>query len=448
MSNIFTDFYHYLESKNKEILIRQSGSTADGGNERIRSGQSYLYQQGGMGSIILEVRFTKKVWGSRLNRALLETFRRYPYLNTKLIEKDGDFYIVQNTIAHTANCSKKLPALGGITSGYHLVEVTYYDNTVYISFHHALCDGRGVKPFVETLIYYYCQYRYNDVVEVEGIRKAEDPLLEGETAEPFAKPYSYDESKEFISISRDGFHIPENVKTDKNENYRYELTISHDEFMKVCKENNATPVILVALLMSKAIANLYPDWDKQINANIATDMREALGVPNTFKNCVKSMILPYSKELSALPLPEQALEYRAFLREQKDKDYCRKEANSMLTLFDKLDTLPSYEAKQQIMSFFDGMTLDTFIISYLGQMVLGANAKYIDSVHLYNSGTTGLGINVISCGDKFVLDFKQNFSSDKYVKGFCEELKKVNLSFTLGDVIAFTTPEDNLLKHK
>lgn len=448
MSNIFTEFYHWLEKSEKETLIGKSGSTKDGKNERLRSGQSYLYQSRGMESEVIEIRFHKKVWGSRLNRALNDSMKRYPYLNTRLIEKDGDFYIVQNDVAHTARLTQKLPKLGGISCGYHLVAVTYCENRVYVSFHHALCDGRGIKPFVETLIYYYCRYRYNSVIEVDGVRKCDEPLLEGETAEPFEKKYEYDETKEFISLSRDAFAIPENVKSEEAVDHRYELTLPLDEFMAVCKGCDATPVILLSLLMSEAVSKLYPDHDKAINANIATDMREGLGVPNTYKNCVKSMVLPYDRELAELPLEEQAKRYRGLLKAQRDKDFCRREANAMLALYDKLDGLPSYEAKQKIMTFFEGMTLDTYIISYLGRMILGENRKYIDGIHLYNSGTTGLGMTVVSCGNKLVIDFKQNFPSDKYVKAFVRGLERLDLTCTVSGVIDFATPRDALIKRK
>ena len=117
-------------------------------------------------------------------------------------------------------------------------------------------------------------------------------------------------------------------------------------YMKACKENNATPVILLALLMSRGIAALYPEYNKPINANIATDMRSALDAPNTFKNCVKTMLLPYSREFSQKSLPEQATEYRELLKAQRDRDYCRKEANAMIGLSNKLDSLESYEEKQ------------------------------------------------------------------------------------------------------
>ena len=71
------------------MLINQSGSTKDGRREKVRSGQSYLYKKYGMESEVIEVRFRDKVSGSLLNQALLQTGKRYPYFNTKLIEKGG-----------------------------------------------------------------------------------------------------------------------------------------------------------------------------------------------------------------------------------------------------------------------------------------------------------------------------------------------------------------------
>ena len=415
-------------------------------NEKIRSGQSYLYKKYGMESEVIEVRFKQKVSGSFLNQALLQTCRRYPYINTKLIEKNGDFYIVQNEQAMIARRTKQLVRLGHISCGYHLVDITYYDDSIFVSFHHALCDGRGIMPFIETLIYYYCNLKYGSKKPPEGVRLAEDPLLPGETVDPFLQEYDFDQNKKFIELSRDAYAIPENVPSEEITNYRYEVKIPAEQYMKLCKKNNATPVILLSLLMSRAITELYPDYDKPVNANIATDMREALDCPNTFKNCVKSMILPYSREFSKKTLTEQATEYREILKAQRDRDFCRKEANAMLGLFDKLDSFNSYEEKQKMMAFFEGMTLNTYIISYLGQFKLGENAQYIDEIHLYNSGTTGLGINMISCGEYFVLDFKQNFASDKYVKAFTAQIDKLGVVYHISAVIPFITPGDSVIK--
>ena len=88
-----------------------SGSVPGAKLEKIRSGQAYLYQKNGMESEVMEITFRGKVSGSFLNQALLETIKRYPYLNTKLVELDGDFYIIQNEMALTARKTEKLAKL-------------------------------------------------------------------------------------------------------------------------------------------------------------------------------------------------------------------------------------------------------------------------------------------------------------------------------------------------
>lgn len=446
MGNLFHEFYDTLVKNEKEMLISTSGSTKKDKRERIRAGQSYLYKKQGMESEVIEIRFDKNISGSALTSALTLTKKRYPYFRTKLVEKDGDFYIVQNRGALSARRTKKLSKLGHISVGNHLIDVTYHGNTMFVSFHHALCDGRGVMPFVETLIYYYCKQQYKTKAVPEGVHLRNDPLLPGETADPFMQSYDFDESKEFISLSRDAFSIPENAPASGPTDYRCEFNVSHADFMRVCKENNATPVILAALLMSKAIAEIYPDYDKPINANIATDMREALDCPNTYKNCVKSMILPYTREMAEKSLREQATKQREILKAQRDRDFCRKEANAMLGLFNKLDSLHSFEEKQKIMAYFDSFLLNTFVISYLGQFKLGDNAKHVKEMYFYNSGAAGLGINMIACQDCFCIEFKQSFASNRYARAFSAQLDKLGIGHTMSEMIPFLTPTDSIMK--
>lgn len=171
MKDVFHDIYDILKRNEKEILIGKSGSTKGTHNEKVRSGQSYLYKKYGMESEVIEIRFKKKKSGSVLNQALILANKRYHY--------------------------------------------------VYVSFHHALCDGRGIKPYVETLIYYYCLIRYGSQNVPEGVHLADDPLLPTETVDPFMQEYGYDTQKEFLSLSRDAYAIPENVPGKEKTNYRY-----------------------------------------------------------------------------------------------------------------------------------------------------------------------------------------------------------------------------------
>ncbi|MGN1346658.1 MAG: hypothetical protein ACI4V1_07720 [Eubacteriales bacterium] len=52
------------------------------------------------------------------------------------------------------------------------------------------------------------------------------------------------------------------------------------------------------------------------------------------------------------------------------------------------------------------------------------------------SGSTR-GINMISCGEYFVLDFKQNFASDQYVKALGVQLEKSGNAYQASKGIPF-----------
>lgn len=140
--------------------------------EKIRSGQAYLYRDGGLNCTVIDVRMKDKVRGEYLRRALNKALKRYPYMASKLVEKNGDFYIEKDRVSMVAVNTDKFRALGSMSTGYHLIDITYTENRIRVAFHHALCDGRGVKPFVETLIYYYCCFKYNKNLDATGVRLA------------------------------------------------------------------------------------------------------------------------------------------------------------------------------------------------------------------------------------------------------------------------------------
>jgi hypothetical protein len=445
--NAITRLFDLLHEQTVNYAISNSGSVKGQNNEKNRAGQSYLYKRLGSESEVFEIKMNSRVYIAALQQSVNMSLQRYPYLTVKFAEKDGDFYFIENPIPLTVKESSALRPLGGLKTNYHLIDVTCKGNSIFVSFHHALCDGEGIKPFIETLLYYYCRTRYHNTENelIPGIRLANEALLDGETTDPFLEFYEVAEN-EFPKVSRDGFSLDENVKIDGDTYYRYELLVGHDEFLAFTKANNATPSIALALTMNRAVKNLYPDFDKPIICNMASSIRRALVCENTFKNCVKSISFPYSLEFSELPLSEQATEYRRLLDAQRSEDYVKKEVNGMIGLFQKLDTLPSYDGKQQIMSFFEDTLLDTYVTSYVGQFNLGYNEEHVESIHLYNSGTTGLGISMCATEKYFILDFKQSFPSDRYVTEFADVLRSYQLDCRVSECIEFKTPTDSLMK--
>lgn len=435
-----------IKNYGKIIAVNNENSGPNGVYmEKIRSGQSFLYREGGCPSMVVEARMKEAICESSLIHSLELALSRYPYLTRKIIEKDGTLYLVKNPLPFILDETKVLHSLGSSLVNYHLIDVTYYEKTIYISYHHGLCDGRGIMPFIKTLIYYYCTFKYRRKLNVKGIRLAGEPILQGETAEPFGEHRQISETR-IPEIHKEGFALPDSLNSiGKNRYYRYEVKIRHDTFMKFARENNATPAITAALLISKAIKKIHPETNKPILCNLASDLRSGINMEYTYKNCVGSLGLPYTDEFDGLSFNEQAAACRKIIKEYKNADNLKGEVNKQINLYDKLDEISSYEEKKQMMAFFNNLITNTFILSYVGQSELGDCEKYIDSFHTYISGTTGFAIQMLSVGEFITLDFMQSFHTSKYRNSFAEILEELVLEYSISDILEFSTPKDSIM---
>lgn len=409
--------------------------------EKIRSGQSFLYRKAGYASTVIDVRMKDTVQGSHLNRALEKALQRYPYLRSKLVEKGGEFYLEENLLSLIAVRTKKSRVLGSMSTGYHLIDVTYYGNQICVSFHHSLCDGRGIKPFVETLIYYYCSFCYNKKLDSTNIHLAEEEILPDETDEPYGKDYFAFDPNNVFEVSKDGYCIPDTTE-EKVQHYRSEININQKEFITFAKEHNATPAILLSMIVSSSIYKVHSDLDKPIVCSMATDYRQAIGKEHTHKNCVGSLYLPYSQETSTLSLSEQASMYRDLMKKQRTPDSIKSSLNMQVGLYNKLESVPSLEEKNKMMSFFDDLSINTYVISYLGQFNLDSCKDYLESIHLYSSGTKGLIFNMIAAGDYITVDILQHFESDEIVSAIKRTLDEYHISYSANERITFETKND------
>nr|WP_325195014.1 hypothetical protein [uncultured Oscillibacter sp.] len=414
--------------------------------EKIRSGPSFLYRRAGLNCTVIDVRLKKKVRGAILTQALLEAIKRYPYLASKLVEKNGDFYIADNrNLSLTVRRTEEFRPLGSMANSYHLIEVSYYKEHIRVSFHHALCDGGGIKPFVETLLYdYFCMLNHRNYA-APNVRKSGDPLFPDETAEPFEKPYVVGDYEEPIVV-KDGFALPEYENQMEDEDYRFEIEADAEDYLAFARRVNATPAILLAYLVSKAICLSNPDMDKPVVCSMAADMRRELGLPHTHKNCVRSMYLPFERENAAREPREVCTRYRASIAQQRQVEYVKQTANSFLGMNDRLDQLKTLEEKKAMMSFFDTMTVNSYVLSYLGAFDLGECDPFIDAIHFYSGGIRGITVNMTHAGGRFNITFIQNIETERYAETLLRLLEKCGLRCRLNSKVRFSTTRDQTQK--
>lgn len=191
----------------------------------------------------------------------------------------------------------------------------------------------------------------------------------------------------------------------------------------------------------KGIKAVNHDAAEQILCNMSCDWRESIDLPNTFRNCVSSIYLPYGTPEQEMAMPELGTHFRALISKQKETDSARCSASVMKMMSDMLDSLGSYEKKVETVSGFTSRPINSFICSYTGKTNMGDAEKYIESIHVYSSGTKGISLQMMSVGDTFTVNLQQNFPDDTYAKAFLTEASKMGLTVNCSDVIAYITPK-------
>lgn len=414
---------------------------------KIRAGETFLYRKGGTESQVFEIRMKSNINFDKLIKAAKLTYKRYPYFKSRFKVEDGNVYLCENLFSPPPARVKKLRPLGGSTTNKNLVDITFYKSVIFISFHHAMCDGRGIMKFIKTLMFYYLnlQYPHNNI-RIPGVMLYGEGLLDGETADPVNDGnLSFDRSKVY-QADRSAYALPEVQSGTKSggESWRYELIFNVHEVMKVCKANNCTPAILMTILMQRGVKVVNPDAEEPILCSMSCDWRESIELPNTFRNCVSSIYLPYGTAEEQMTTAELGTHFRELVARQKEVDSARCSASVMKIMSDMLDAQGSYEKKQELVSGFVSKPINTFICSYTGRADMGDAERYMESMHAYSSGTKGVSLQMMSVADTFSVDFLQNFPSKSYVDAFLAEAAKLGLEAGCSEVIQFTTPKDHM----
>lgn len=394
--------------------------------KQIRSGQSFLYRTNGYDSTVVEIRMHDKVTGSYLQVALTNTARRFPYLTQKLVEKGGAYYLHRDDNSMVAVKTDKFRTLGSMATGYHLLDVTYTGNYIRVAFHHGLCDGRGVMPFIETLLYDYCCQKYHKKFSSEGIRLPGEPIPEEETVEPFTREFYEVDETAVQQVEHDGFALPESTSMPEG-CYHSEILLDENTFVQAARAIGTTPTLLAAMLLSRCILELNPQAEKPVICNLAMDLRSAIGKELTHRNCVGTAYLPYTAQDKTSAPEALARQYREFLSAQREPNAVKAALNKQIGLFNKLDELPSLEEKRKVMSFFNGMVNNTYVISYMGRLRLNDYAQYVESAHFFSDTICGLTVNMVAAAGKLSFEVLQGFPDARYAQAFRQALAPYGL---------------------
>ncbi|WP_311407660.1 hypothetical protein [Liquorilactobacillus uvarum] len=410
---------------------------------KITSGQSFLYTKSGARSMVFKIRLTENIDQQLLQRAVNLSLQRFPYFTSKLIEKNSVYCLARNDLPVIVAETDELRELGSRNVNEHLIDIIFKAENIFISYHHAITDGKGIKPFIETILYYYFALKTRTLPSIDEVSKNDEPLKPGELLEPFENFQQGKEEKQKIpQINHNGHQLLESKHDELgNKSCRYELIIDQNDFIHFAKTHNASLAIALAIMLQQAVRKAYPYTELPIVANMASDLRQGAVHKNSFRNCVGSIALACDTNiLNDKDFTVLATKYRKLIQEHKQPASLKADIAKMIHLFDKLDSLKTHEAKQEMFSFFDKMIINSFILSYSGQTKLGNFEKYIDEMHTYMSGTKGLSVQVLATNGKIFVDMQQSFNSNVYCETLSQILDEYGINHKASEGIMFETP--------
>ena len=102
----------------------------------------------------------------------------------------------------------------------------------------------------------------------------------------------------------------------------------------------------------------------------------------------------------------------------------------------------SFAGRRKLLGFMEDLSLDTYLISYIGQF--DVPQALVDEVHLYSSCSSGLLLNMTCQSGSFVIDLLQDFETEKYINALKAQFDKAGIAVNISDEIFFETPLDEL----
>ena len=370
--------------------------------------------------------------GEMFAKAVKLSMSRYPYFCVRVASNDQELFLEENkedvVVAHT----NEPITLGGMDANGHLLAFSWWGNQVYLDCFHGLSDGAGYLPLINTVIYYYCRERYDSNLNPEGIRLGGESIPEEEIKDPY--PDSVDDSIKPVGryVRKPAFDLRSAGLCTPGNPFWYEVQIPEDAFMKYNRSNDASPAVMIGVLMARAVEELHKNADKPIVCSMAMNIRKTLHAMTAHHSLVTQLFLEYKEAMKKMDIGEQATCFRGMIMIQGQDENIWQSVKGNLKINERIHAMPDMKSKrmmtQQIVESCVG--LDTFKVSYVGKNHMGAAEKYVKGMHVVlDMNRNNMMIEVSAVHGWFHLTFQQNWAEDVYVKAFLRQLDKEGITY-------------------
>lgn len=379
-----------------------------------------------------------------LRHAVNITMKRYPYYCGKLQKnEEGKIFFVENPLPIVISHSYSGVKLNTSESNDHIVSFSYVDNWLAMDIPHIFTDGIGAYEVIRTLLYYYVNERYDVQLPKEEIWLYGDAISAEEWEDPLLLKNNLPAPVRTEMLPALNLLKAGGLEDDFSPTV-YNVAVSEKEFMRFNIHNDGSPATMVSLLLSRALAKLFPDSDDIIRVMMTVNMRKALNTPRAHQSLVGGINLEYKKQMKHWSLDRQATAYRGMVFLQTQEEKVLETAASIKSINQMILSKKNDEERLALSDMIGKMagSLNTIAVSYVGKANFGNAEKYIRDFRLwtYNAATPVL-VEISAVNGRFTLDFLQSFSSPIIVNAFLKELDENDIIYDLQDVEALKLPD-------
>ena len=395
--------------------------------------------------IRIRMRMADQIDSPALRDAVNTTMKRYPYFCVRLREVGNGFVFEDNPSPIVLVNSPHGVELNSISSNYHMISFSYYDNWIIMDIFHGLTDATGAYEVIRTLLFYYCSRRYNLTLSAQGIRTTKDDISMEDWECPVMKIANLPPPKRHEISPSLNPTIAANLPVEIFPTV-FSVIISETDFMRFNRDNGGSPGTMVALLLSRAIAKLFPNTHDTIRIILCVNQRKALHVPLAHQSLVGGVLLEYGENLRHLTLKQQIQAYRETVSTQTTEENVLTGISSVVGLTNTLLAKSTAEERMALASFADEMTsrTGTACVSYVGKANFKEAEKYVQEFHLWTYSAVPIMIQISAVNGKFTFDFIQQFQSPVYINAFLKELGKHGIHYDFQDGILEELPNIRL----
>lgn len=407
----------------------------------------YVTSKENPNEIRIRIRMRDLIDPDILRRAVDTTMERYPYFCVELQKKDGQYVFAENHRPVVITNSLHGVELNSAASNFHMIAFCWQNNWIILDVFHGMTDGTGAYEVLRTLLYYYCSARYDIQLQAEGIRLVGDEITAEEWADPVVGRTDLPAPRRNEQMS-DALNLIASSGLEKDHRHTvYSIAISESEFMKFNLDNDGSPGTMVSLLLSRAIAKLFPDAKDIIRITLCVNQRKALHTPLAHQSLVGGAFLEYKDKMRDWSLDKQATAYRGMVFAQTEEENVLMGVASIKGINGLLLSKESDQERLGVAGYINALAarVVTATVSYVGKANYKDAEQYIRDFRLWTSSAAdGLTVEISAVNGRFTLDFLQTFSSPVFVNAFLKELEENGIVYDLQDVNDLELPNIKL----